>query len=200
MLKLSILTLTLLPVFAIANTITITGENISGTIPIGTSINKVISEGISLDVNSGTKVIAYLNEEFDGEQTEYKEGKYTNVTMKSFTVNRDINTAYSITFKDYTKSSETCLDLKYTNRRHELITTGKICQGETKKLLDSAPADFRIGDTIHYSIWKDDSSLVTGQITVQSKGELISSRRASAVRGVRAIAETPSHLRVGFTQ
>lgn len=198
MLKLSILTLSLLPVFAIANTITITGENISGTMPIGTSINKVISEEISLDVNSGTKVIAYLNEEFDGEQTEYKEGSHTNVIMKSFTVDKDINTSYSITYKNYAKSTEACLDLKYTNRNREQITTGRICEGETKKLLDSAPTDYRIGDSFPFSIWQGDTPIANGQITIQQNGKLFSTRRATAVKGVRVTTESPIHLRVGF--
>lgn len=200
MLKMSVLALSLISAFASANNVTISNENIYSSISIGSSISITQSDVFSLDIPSGTKLVNFSSENFEGEKTVYKKGVYLDISLHSFTVENDINTGYSMTFQDFERNSKTCLDVKYTSKHFEDITSATLCNGDTKEVFTAAPQGYREGDYIPFSVWEGNKTILWGQMYVQSTGMLTLSRKPSTIRGVKTTSISPSHLRIGYTQ
>ena len=199
-LKLSILSLSLLSTFTFANNVFVSSNDISGIIGEGTVINKINSESLSLDVPSGLKVMAYSDVNFNGEVSQYKEGEHRNLQIQSFKVEQDIQTSFSMAFNEYIPDGDYCVDVKYNNKNYENVTVATICGGETKEIFTAIPDGFFAGDSILFSIWKENSPILMGNLDVRATGEMTLNGKPNVTGGARAYAQTPSLLNMTYNR
>ncbi|WP_318466789.1 hypothetical protein [Photobacterium leiognathi] len=198
MLKLTLLSLSLFSSLSFANNVFIYSDNVSGSIPVGTAMNKISSESLVLDVPSGLKVMAYSGINFNGEVSQYKEGEHSNLNMQSFKVEADVNPSFSMIFNEYNPDPSYCVDIKYSNKDYELITAATVCSGETKEIFTSIPDGFSAGESILFGIYKDDKFLLMGNLAIRANGEIVLNGRPNTGGGVRAYAQTPSLLNLNY--
>ncbi len=135
MLKLTLLSLSLFSSLSFANNVFIYSDNVSGSIPVGTAMNKISSESLVLDVPSGLKVMAYSGINFNGEVSQYKEGEHSNLNMQSFKVEADVNPSFSMIFNEYNPDPSYCVDIKYSNKDYELIIAATVVVAKQRKYL-----------------------------------------------------------------